>query len=613
MMQNWDAAKHLKNLGKFNDRTANVMKMLSTVLGKEGTIDFVNEARGFVKAGSKAKCVKPINPQMTASLIDFVETELSVKDVTYEPYEPSLVPAIFLQGAGMSKECFLALWLFSGAPGRAGTPLNEYLSKGKPEAEDEPTPEAPNPPEPGLPEEAPVGDSDEEPPEPATKKARKGRESEKPIKAPEIGLSTPSSTPRGKMSNAPAPSQGTGIANVLYNAFFPKPGKVAAEVGSKRQAPAEKQREVKLGKDPEPEARPKGSGTASGSKQPEKQREASPAPSNSAAASVMSVDATLGIGLSAYFTGPRESMSRLLTRIQAAVGTMNVSTEGLSLDGFPSRGELKRLIKDMLASESRDTLPDDARRTLEAVEFFFQEKERIYNESLDRRKEKEANAKFSQGFQTAGQVARKYFAHETDVKNKIKLSYAGGNPVPWFFSNPPKPEKAIAVPDTEKMAIIKQLKETSMLSEVKKADGPPSNLTGYLNAPDRATMDREYSVVAARVAAIALRDDTAEFEQVVDQTVVSPGSQLSMLSKLCGQAAQREQWNQKAKYAEVGWPIIESMICGKVTVSQNMKTCLLGTVRAYFGQFGIAQAMEFLLDVKHDGSDEDKKAGPAGV
>eukprot|EP00438_Fugacium_kawagutii_P018667 Skav210098 [mRNA] locus=scaffold1510:459500:462923:- [translate_table: standard] len=260
-------------------------------------------------------------------------------------------------------------------------------------------------------------------------------------------------------------------------------------------------------------------------------------------------------------------------------------------------------------SESRDTLPDDARRTLEAVEFFFQEKEKIYNESLDRRKEKEANAKFSQGFQIAGQVARKYLAYEIDVKNKIRLSYAGGDPVPWFFSNPPKPEKAIAVPDTEKMAIIKQLKETSMLSEVKKADGLPSNLTGYLNAPDRATMDREYSVVAARVAAIALRDDTTEFEQLVDKTVVSPGSQLSMLSKLCGQAAQREQWNQKAKYAEVGWPIIESSdeICGKVIVSQNMKTCLLGTVRAYFGQFGIAQAMEFLLEVKHDGSDEDKK------
>ena len=285
----------------------------------------------------------------------------------------------------------------------------------------------------------------------------------------------------------------------MFGSFFSSrgdPGPPAGKVASKKEQPSSSQeasasagqpvRTVKLAGGPEP-----GKGRGRGQARTQ-DRSASPAKSQ---VSTASADATLGIGLSAYFSGHRESMSQLLVRLRAAVGTLATSTEGILLEGFPTRGELKRLLKAVIASENRDALPEEDRRVLETAEVYFRRQEQIYDSTGDRREEKEANLKFSQAYQIAGQVARKFVSYEPDMKELVRIKYQGGDSAPWYFTCPSKQLKAPTVTDNERVAIISKLKSSGMIAELKKASNLPSTLVSDLNTPDRPTVDREFILV----------------------------------------------------------------------------------------------------------------------
>eukprot|EP00435_Cladocopium_sp_Y103_P002587 s1051_g1.t1 len=95
------------------------------------------------------------------------------------------------------------------------------------------------------------------------------------------------------------------------------------------------------------------------------------------------------IGLSAYFTGARETMSRLLTRIKAAIGVgVEPATDGEELDGFPSRRKLTQALTELDKTHGvRDEVSEASRAVLDECNSFFVQQENIYADEDNTEKE----------------------------------------------------------------------------------------------------------------------------------------------------------------------------------------------------------------------------------
>jgi Arc/MetJ family transcription regulator len=80
------------------------------------------------------------------------------------------------------------------------------------------------------------------------------------------------------------------------------------------------------------------------------------------------------------------------------------------------------------------------------------------------------------------------------------------------------------------------------------------------------------------------RDRIGEFEQLVDQGVVSSGTQATMLKKLSKMALKRAQWSQKETFESFGWPIVAptTKIGDGAVLGEEFRTVLHGVLGAYF-------------------------------
>ena len=244
-------------------------------------------------------------------------------------------------------------------------------------------------------------------------------------------------------------------------------------------------------------------------------RGASPVPSMASMASAL--DNTRGIGLSAYFSGTRETYGRLITRIQGSIGAMNLSVEGEGLDGFPSKNAIKKLLGGLAREGGLESLSDDEVSTLSQMGTYFQNAEREYNDSTKRRTEESANKKFSMAFLIAGQVARRQLQYAPENKDQNRVG--GGL---WFFVTAPKPRSCLALSPAEVAACYNKLNELGLTSDVR-AGNLPAPVMSYLNKQDKPYIDRESSLLVHRVAALTLREGVEEFTTLIDGACVSQG------------------------------------------------------------------------------------------
>ena len=277
-------------------------------------------------------------------------------------------------------------------------------------------------------------------------------------------------------------------------------------------------------------------------------RGASPAPSVVSRASA--VDGTRDIGLSAYFSGTRESYGRLITRIQGAIGAMQVVVEGEGLSGFPSRNSFKKLLAGLAREGGLEALTPDESGTMAQVDEFFRTTERQFYDATGRESEKKFNHDFSLAFQIAGQVARRQLQYATETKNQRRIG-AGL----WYFVTAPEPQSCAALATQEVLACYNKLNELGLTSDVKAAS-LPQPVTSYLNKVDKPCIDRESSLVVHRVAALTLREKVSEFVDLVDSGCVSQGSQATCVAKLLRAADLRANWAQSEEFGKLGWPVV---------------------------------------------------------
>ena len=79
--------------------------------------------------------------------------------------------------------------------------------------------------------------------------------------------------------------------------------------------------------------------------------------------------------------------------------------------------------------------------------------------------------------------------------------------------------------------IMKDLRGSGLLQELK-ASNLPSQVSTYLNREDKPSWDRPQDSYVHCVAALTLRDDVSKFAETRNKGVISPGTQLAMLTKL---------------------------------------------------------------------------------
>jgi hypothetical protein len=139
--------------------------------------------------------------------------------------------------------------------------------------------------------------------------------------------------------------------------------------------------------------------------------------------------------------------------------------------------------------------------------------------------------------------------------------------------------------------------------------GRGEKLNGSLNLADKPAPDREVSMIVARIAALTLRENISEFEDLVDQAVVSSGTQATMLKKLSKMALKRAQWSQKANFEAVGWPLVPptAKIGDPCNMGEGFQRVLQGVFAAFFANTPVPEVYTLLSKFKGDESEEDSE------
>ena len=128
-MQNKDIKKVIRCLSRYDDRTVEHCKRLNAILGRQGTQDLAALMRRFVTPGVRMELKRPFNSDNTARMAAKVEEEATTHGVDVNPFSVDLVPGIFNKAMGMSQEAFVLAWSLAGCPGHDGEPITALLGQ----------------------------------------------------------------------------------------------------------------------------------------------------------------------------------------------------------------------------------------------------------------------------------------------------------------------------------------------------------------------------------------------------------------------------------------------------------------------------------------------------